>query len=399
MNLGTPIPVIRTPSPGEFRRRYLWPERPVVFSDFHAGAGLASVRTAKRAARVFGQVPLFINQNYYDADAASFAQYRCSLADYLALAEQDPTTSLMCTEQALAPELREAMAPNRFSDRPEYQPPVGFMFAARRGLFAPLHFDGDLRDVLFTQVFGRKRIVLMPPSVSRRLLPIGNASALSVHLLPEREKRRLLEFNDAHSCILEPGQTLFIPRLWWHYLENVDTAMSVSSRFGRTVPAAQLSCLPTSHSLQNLANQLIDRRTGALADRRTAAAIFEAYFQPAPTPRARFERFHSVLDALYAERCPDALQGWYEGGVFARREQELSAEVPYAPVATFVGDALAPVGARRLAKVRAWWGGLDLGPTQRAHITGTLGLEAPFARLTQLDEALLRQLAARAPRA
>lgn len=37
-----------------------------------------------------------------------------------------------------------------------------------------------------------------------------------------------LEIRKAYTVVLSPGDVLFIPRHWWHYVENLDIAISVN---------------------------------------------------------------------------------------------------------------------------------------------------------------------------
>ena len=46
---------------------------------------------------------------------------------------------------------------------------VTAIFLANAGNVGHLHFDGDQRDVLLHQVYGRKRVVLFPPAAAKHL--------------------------------------------------------------------------------------------------------------------------------------------------------------------------------------------------------------------------------------
>jgi HSPB1-associated protein 1 len=39
----------------------------------------------------------------------------------------------------------------------------------------------------------------------------------------------LAELQEAYVVTLKPGDVLFVPHHWWHYVENVGTAVSINS--------------------------------------------------------------------------------------------------------------------------------------------------------------------------
>ncbi|XP_053413365.1 bifunctional peptidase and arginyl-hydroxylase JMJD5 isoform X2 [Nycticebus coucang] len=99
-----------------------------------------------------------------------------------------------------------------------------------RGTVSPLHQDPQQN--FLTQVIGRKYIRLYSPQESEALYPhdthlLHNTSQVDVEN-PDIEK--FPKFTDAPflSCILSPGEILFIPVKYWHYVRALDLSFSVS---------------------------------------------------------------------------------------------------------------------------------------------------------------------------
>src|SRR4029077_1058107 len=64
---------------------------------------------------------------------------------------------------------------------------------------------------------------------------IVNSRVDPEHLDPERFPR----FGSASvlDCVVGPGDVLFIPRGWWHYLRSESPSISINHWFGPQVPA------------------------------------------------------------------------------------------------------------------------------------------------------------------
>ncbi|XP_043349646.1 bifunctional peptidase and arginyl-hydroxylase JMJD5 isoform X3 [Dermochelys coriacea] len=85
---------------------------------------------------------------------------------------------------------------------------------------------------LFDQVIGRKYIRLYSPQESENLYPhetqiLHTTSQVDVED-PDLVKFPKFERAAFQACILTPGQVLFIPVKYWHYVRSLDVSFSVS---------------------------------------------------------------------------------------------------------------------------------------------------------------------------
>lgn len=106
-----------------------------------------------------------------------------------------------------------------------------FTFFGGEGAKVPLHYDIDMSNVFLSQFEGRKKVVLFSHEQSRQLyhLPFTVASYVDVDN-PDYEKFPALRGLKGYQCILEPGDTLFIPSGYWHYITYLDAGFSMNQR-------------------------------------------------------------------------------------------------------------------------------------------------------------------------
>ena len=92
----------------------------------------------------------------------------------------------------------------------------------------PLHTDPHHN--LLAQVIGRKYVRLYPPASTNALRPftvglVQNSSQVDMDSADAFQSIAHLPFKE---CVLGPGQMLYIPPKWMHYVKSLSVSFSVS---------------------------------------------------------------------------------------------------------------------------------------------------------------------------
>ena len=98
------------------------------------------------------------------------------------------------------------------------------------GSVSPLH--NDPLDNYFMQIVGRKSIILFPPHTQTYAGTNGQQSNTSPIEFDkgkeEYKKYPLFDPEVGMSCIINPGDALYIPSKWWHHVQSLETSASIN---------------------------------------------------------------------------------------------------------------------------------------------------------------------------
>ncbi|ACC69307.1 cupin-like domain-containing protein [Paraburkholderia phymatum] len=103
---------------------------------------------------------------------------------------------------------------------------AGYFWFGPAGTKTPFHHD--LTNNLMAQVIGRKRVLLVPFTDTAHMYnhlhcySQVDGGALDVERFPSFEQAHVIE------CTLEPGELLFLPIGWWHYVEALDASVTMT---------------------------------------------------------------------------------------------------------------------------------------------------------------------------
>ena len=102
---------------------------------------------------------------------------------------------------------------------PKYQETSTALWFGPAGTLTPLHHDTC--NILFTQIWGEKRFILIPPSQQDLF---EHSTSMYCHANPEEKSLS----DQQIECVLKPGQTLFIPAGWWHQVRSLTPSISLA---------------------------------------------------------------------------------------------------------------------------------------------------------------------------
>ena len=102
------------------------------------------------------------------------------------------------------------------------------MWAGMGGGATPMHFDA--MSNFFTQLVGRKRILVFPPSQSYSIYPHPCAHLKDTYSMVDVEDPELSRFPALARArglevTLEAGDCLWLPSFYWHYVRQCDEGM------------------------------------------------------------------------------------------------------------------------------------------------------------------------------
>ncbi len=229
-----PLEIRKDITPEDFRKNYLLREKPVVLRGLWDNYPARSKWSVSYFKEKLGNINVGVFDGLLQKEDRSFKvpDKEMKFADYLDAITSDETTDLRLFLFNIfkhKPDLRNDFDYPPITNR--YLKKVPFMFFGGKNSKVRLHEDMDWSNVFLTQLHGRKEVILFHPKYSRLLYkyPFTVHSSVDIEN-PDFEKYPGLKYVEGMHCILEPGDTLFIPSGYWHYIKYLEGGFAISLR-------------------------------------------------------------------------------------------------------------------------------------------------------------------------
>lgn len=222
----------------EFIENYLKPKRPVVFTDLAKDWPAMQKWTFDYLASKYGhlEVPIVGPDFHKPGPYYMKSHMTMKFGDYLDLIQKGPTEYRIFLWNIFdhAREMTDDVANPTICDG--WVDKYPFMFFGGAGAVTNLHYDIDCSHVFHTHFWTRKHIVLFDQQQNTYLYQHPYTVQSHVNpLKPDYDRFPALRKATGHETILQHGETLFIPSLFWHYIVYLDGGFSISLRSRDTV--------------------------------------------------------------------------------------------------------------------------------------------------------------------
>lgn len=235
MDLTQPIDVLDYVETKDFKNNYFIPQKPVVIKGL-ANDKIAGKRwTISYFKETMGdlEIDVFDNANKKSASSAfTKPDLKMKFGDYLSIINKNEKTDLrifLFNIFKCNSELRnEFPCPTIFKGMLDS---MGYMFFGGKDTTVRIHYDIDMSNVLLTHFGGRKKVVLIAPEYTDLLycLPYNTYSLINLDEI-NHKKYPALAYVKGYECVLEHGDSIFMPSGYWHYMTYLEGSFSISYR-------------------------------------------------------------------------------------------------------------------------------------------------------------------------
>ncbi|MBK1895789.1 cupin-like domain-containing protein [Chryseobacterium paridis] len=234
MKLST-VQKVRKISSRTFLNQYMKPRLPIILEDF---VDSESPAFTKWSYDYFKEIAGNHLVNIYGSDLESLDRVaskpisQTHFSEYLDLISSQPTEQRLFLFNLLTikPEMKSDIHYNDVTNG-KILKWLPFMFFGGEGSITRNHIDIDMSHVFITQFQGIKKIWLFPWEQSSLMYKLPyNFHSLANIKEPDYDQFPALKYIKGYEAIIHPGETLYIPSGWWHYIQYETEGYSVSIR-------------------------------------------------------------------------------------------------------------------------------------------------------------------------
>ena len=226
---------IRNYNSEEFTSKFMKPNIPVIIEDFiDAESPALKNWNYDYFKEIAGnnEVDVYGEEIHSLDRAASKPLARMKFSEYLDLISREKTKYRLFLFNLLTikPELKKDVVYKDITkNRVLFWLP--FMFFGGEGSNTRNHVDIDMSHVFLTQYQGIKRVWLFPLNQSDLIYKLPyNFHSIANLKTSSQEEFPGLKYLDGYEAVLKPGQTLYMPSGWWHFIQYETEGYSISVR-------------------------------------------------------------------------------------------------------------------------------------------------------------------------
>ncbi len=237
MDLSLEIDVIQASelNPEYFKLNYFDPQKPLLIKGLGKLPPAGKNWTIDYFRKAAGEdlIELFDSTNPEHKRTTSIKyDLKMKFTDFLDIIEKDVTTPYRMFVYNLfkqQPALRKDFpCPDIFKG---FLDKMGYFFMGGKNTQVRIHYDVDYNNVLLTQFYGRKQVVLIEPKYTKLLYRLPLTTQTDVDITnPDYKSYPGLKYVKGYKFVQESGDALFMPSCWWHYMTYLEGGIAVSYR-------------------------------------------------------------------------------------------------------------------------------------------------------------------------
>jgi len=218
----------------DFKKEYLKPLKPVILKDMSKDWKAKNKWSFDFFDKKYGNllVPIFNPESYFKSGKQYMkSDFKIPFREYLELIQKKPTNLRIHIFQLMreAPELAQDFETPKIMS--SFLKKFPALFFGGKGATLRLHYDLDCSHVFLTHFQTKKEVILFPYEQKGFLYHLPYTVQAKVDIKnPDYEKYPGLKYAKGYHAIINHGETLFIPRRYWHCVHYIEEGFSLSVR-------------------------------------------------------------------------------------------------------------------------------------------------------------------------